>query len=80
MDTWKELLLEIDQFDESINNKFNCELHDLSKEKIQSAGLLKAQLQDWVYQFAEMYCKIKKFNVGEISKIEELNAKVRLSR
>ena len=70
----------MEQFDEMILDKFKCELHELSKEKIEGAGLLKAQLVDWVYLFAEMYCKTTKFNVSEMSKVEELNDKVILNQ
>ena len=70
----------MEQFDEMIFNKFKCKLHELSREKIDAAGLLKAQLGDWVFNFADMYCKTKKFNVSEMNKIEELNDKVILNQ
>ena len=66
----------MDQFDEMVFKKFKCELHELTKEKIDAAGLLKAQLADWVWHFADMYCKTKQLSVSEASKLEELNEKL----
>jgi hypothetical protein len=77
MDNWKALLVEMEQFDEMISDDLNCELVDLTEKKIGAAGLKKDGLQKWVYFFADMYRKTKKFNVGEMGmKIEELNSKV----
>ena len=68
MDNWRELKVEMDQFDNMMYKKFDCELEDMSKKKIEAAGLLKAQLVDWVYLFADLYCKTKKFNLDQMCK------------
>ena len=59
MDSWKVLLVEMEQFEEAMVNKFNCELHELNTEKINAAGLLKAQLVEWLESFAEMHSNLR---------------------
>jgi len=76
MDDWKKLSGELDHFDNMMYKKFDCELEDMSKKKIEAAGLLKAQLVDWVLGFAEMLCKTKKFNLDEMVKVKHLSEKV----
>jgi hypothetical protein len=75
MDNWNALVVEMEQVDVMIWDDFKCELADLTEVKI-PVSLRKDTLQRWVYLFADMYRKSKKFSVSGMGKIEELNSKV----
>jgi hypothetical protein len=76
MDKCRKLRMEMDKFDNAMYKKFGCELEELSKGKIEAAGLLKAQLVDWLYLFADMYCKTKESHLDQTVKVRVLSEQV----
>ena len=74
MDNCVELCREIDEFENGVYDQFQCEVKDLTREKIDATKLNKARLSDWVFHFAEMYRKYKILSTA--SKIEDLTSQV----
>ena len=72
MDNCVELCREIDEFENGVYDQFQCEVKDLTREKIDTTKLNKARLRDWVFHFAEMYRKYKILSTA--SKIEDLTS------
>lgn len=72
----KKLRIEMDKFDNAMYKKFGCELEELSKGKIEAAGLLKAQLVDLLHHFADMYCKTKESYLDQLVKVRLLSEQV----
>ena len=76
MDKWKELCIDLEQFDSSVFSMFKCEVGYLTREKIAASKAIKEILIDWVFNFAEIYQKTKSYSLGAASSIEDLTSQV----
>lgn len=74
MDTWQELCVDMEDFEQSLFSRFSCEPENLTQQKIESSKIRKELVVDLVVRFAEMYHRTKGFVTSAASTIQELNS------
>ena len=79
MEKWKDLCLEVEQFDQDFFQQFSSEAKDFSSAKLDNVKATRGRdliFGNWVVRFAEMYSSIRDFTVTAGTKFVDLNVAV----
>ena len=74
MDTWQELCVDMEAFEDSLLSRFSFEPENLTQAKIKSSKIRKELVIDLVAHFAQMYHRTKGLVTCAASTIQELNS------
>ena len=79
LEKWKELCLEVEQFDQDFFQQFSSEAKDFSSAKLDNVKATRGRdliFGNWVVRFAEIYSSIRDFTVTAGTKFVDLNVAV----
>ena len=79
MEKWKDLCLEVEQFDQDFFQQFSSEAKDFSSAKLDNVKATRGRdliFGNWVVRFAEIYSSIRDFTVTAGTKFVDLNVAV----